>query len=60
MNENKLVQVYSYSYDDFLRDCEILSEKSRIIYNFKWDIIEIKTYMNSSILSNMVKIISYL
>ena len=60
MNENKLVQVYSYSYDDFLRDCEILSEKSRLIKNFKWDINEIKTFMNNSFLSNMVKIFSYL
>ena len=60
MNENKLVQVYSYSYsyDDFLRDCEIFSEKSRLIDNFKWDINEIKTF--TSFLSNMVKIFSYL
>jgi hypothetical protein len=60
MNENKLVQVYSYSYsyNDFLRDCEILSEKSRLIDNFKWCINEIKTF--TSFLSNMVKIFSYL
>jgi hypothetical protein len=53
MNEIN-VQVSSYSYSDFLKDCEIFSERTRGMENFKWDLHEVNINTNSSFVLNMV------